>query len=110
MKLTLKLGVMFVDNFFFCYAKPGNGNVALSPGRYSVQTQYSHAHGEDLPNVEHVGWVGAQSRNGVALDLVLGRVLNGQDLLPCAPTLGRLLALLEAAEDCGQAVTLEVIE
>ena len=110
MKLLLKNGALYVDQLFFSYAGAGNGRDALQPARYQVSTQYSPAHGCELPNASGLGWVGpAIGADAPQCDIVLGRVLNGDALMPCANHVGRLLALVETAEGRGAAVELVVI-
>lgn len=108
MQLLLENGEVFINHLHFCYARPGNGRTNLQPGRYSVTAQFSHAHSRHLANVEGLGWAGAWDDDGLECDIVLGRVLGHDGVIPCTDVLQRLLRLLEVAEDRGEAVTLEV--
>lgn len=105
MKLTLSGHSLYADNLFFCYAEAPHGRTALRPGRYPVSTQFSHAHGRELPLAQDLGWIGSDPD---ACDLVLGRVRKGDALLPCSAHVGRLLALIEAASERGAATTLVI--
>lgn len=109
MMLLLDNRTLYADGLFFCYTEVSNGRDALQPGRYPVEAQYSHAHGQDLPRAAGLGWIGpASDRNGPQCDLVLGRVRAGDALLPCPTHVGRLLAMLETAEANGKTVELVV--
>lgn len=105
MKLTLSGHSLYADNLFFCYAEAPHGSSTLRPGRYPVSTQFSHAHGRELPLAQDLGWIGDDPD---ACDIVLGRVRSGDALLPCSAHVGRLLAMLEAAEGRGQTVSLVI--
>lgn len=105
MKLTLAGQSLYADNLFFCYAEAPHGRTALRPGRYPVSTQFSHTHGRELPLAQDLGWIGDDPD---ACDIVLGRVRSGDALLPCSAHVGRLLAMLEAAEGRGQTVSLVI--
>lgn len=109
MKLLITNGVLYADNLHLCYARPGNGRDDLPAGRHQVATSYSHIHGQDLPIVVNLGWFGpANDRHAPECDILLGRVLGSDGLLPCPAHVGRLLAMLETAEDRGEKVTLEI--
>ena len=109
MKLSIEAGALYVDQLFFCYAGAGHERNALQPGRYPVATQFSHAHGQELPNAAGLGWIGpCIDRAAAECDVILGRVRGSDGLLPCSAHVGRLLALLETAESRGQTVELVV--
>lgn len=109
MKLLITNGTLYADGLFYCYAGVPNGRNDLQPGRYPVTAQFSHAHGQDLPNAVGLGWIGpAVRRDADQCDIVLGRVRGGDGVLPCASHVSRLLALLETAESRGSAVELVV--
>jgi hypothetical protein len=105
MKLTISNGALYTDNLFFCYAEAGNGRDSLRPGRYPVSTQFSHAHGRELPLAQNMGWIGDDP---IECDLVLGRVRKGDALLPCSAHVVRLLSLVDAAAERGAATTLVI--
>lgn len=105
MKLVLDSGILYADNLFFSYAEAPHGRATLRPGRYSVSTQFSHAHGRELPLAQDLGWIGSDPAE---CDIVLGRVRSGNALLPCSAHVGRLLALIEAATERGAATTLVI--
>jgi hypothetical protein len=102
MRLELNNGILYADNLHFSFAEVRHG-ATVPTGRHTVTTIYSHVHGEDLPNVADVGWVGHHEDAAV----FLGRVRN-RELIPCSITTGRLLGLLERAEQIGETVTFEV--
>lgn len=109
MKLLLDNGTLYADGIFFCYTEAGNGRETLQPGRYPVEAQYSHAHGQDLPRAAGLGWIGpANNTSAPQCNLVLGRVRKGDALLPCSAYVGRLLAMLETAESFGKFTELVV--
>lgn len=108
MKLTLSRGILYADGLFFSYAEAGNGRSDFQPGRYEVEARYSHTHGQDLPIADGVGWFGPAVGTDAPCDIVLGRVRAGNALLPCPSFIGRLLALIETAEDRGQTTTLVI--
>lgn len=105
MKLTLVNTALYADNLFFCYAEAGHGRDDLQPGSYPLSTQFSHAHGRELPLATGLGWIGDDA---AACDIVVGRVRKDDALLPCSGHVKRLLAMLEAAEGRGQASTLVI--
>ena len=106
MMLVLAGGALHADNVFLCYAGAGNGRPNLPAGRYPVSTQYSHVHGRTLADAIGLGWVGPSAE----CDIVLGGVRGRSGVIPSQHAFGRLLAILEVAEDRGEAVTLEVSE
>lgn len=105
MNLKIEDGTLYADNLTLCFAGAGNGRPNLPTGHYPVSTQYAHVHGKTLPDAVGLGWIGADR----CCDVVLGGVRGRSGPVPSPSSLGRLLALLEAAEDIGQAVTLEVV-
>lgn len=111
MLLSIQDGALYCDGLFLSYCGVSDERQALRYGRYAVETRYSHAHGEDLPYVDGIGWVGPSSTRGdVACELALGRVRNRADVIPCPTFVVRLLALLEAADERGQIPVTLVIE
>lgn len=106
MKLTISGGALRADNVFLCHAGVGNGRPNLPAGRYPVSTQYSHVHGRTLADAIGLGWLGPSPE----CDIVLGGVRGRSGVIPSQHAFGRLLAILEVAEDRGEAVTLEVSE
>ena len=104
MNLLIKDGVLYADNLRVCLAEPGNGRPNLPTGRYEVTTQFSHIHGRILPDAIGLGWIGASPE----CDIVLGGVRGRNGVIPSPSALGRLLALIEAKEDMGAIVMLEV--
>lgn len=109
MKLALKDGALYADNLFFSYCEVTNGSDSIQPGRYAVETRYSHHHRQDLPHVESVGWIGpADSRNDAPCAIVLGRIRGRNGVIPCPSFIVRLIAMLEAADERGSPVSLVV--
>jgi hypothetical protein len=106
MLLTLANGALHADNVFLCYAGVGNGRPNLPAGRYPVSTQYAHVHGRTLADAIGLGWIGPS----VECDIVLGGVRGRSGVIPSQHAFGRLLAILEVAEDRGESVALEVSE
>ncbi len=105
MKLCVTDNSLYVDNVFLCHAGAGNGRPNLPTGHYPVSTQYAHVHGKTLADAVGLGWIGASRE----CDIVLGGVRGRSGPVPSPTALGRLLALLEVAEDRGEPVTLEVV-
>jgi hypothetical protein len=105
MKLRIENGALYADHVFLCYAGAGNGRPNLPAGHYPVATQFSHVHNKALADAVGLGWIGATHQ----CDVVLGGVRGRSGPVPSPTALRRLLALIESAEDHGQAVTLEVV-
>lgn len=108
MKLTIANGVLYADGLFLSYVEAGNGRTDFPVGRYEVEARYSHAHSQDLPIADGVGWFGPAVGADAPCDIVLGRVRAGDALLPCPSFIGRLLALIETTESRGQTTTLVI--
>lgn len=106
MKLVIDSGVLYVNNHNFCFVEKGSGNgrASLEPGTRAVRTQFSHTHDRVLPVADGHGWLGADA----GCDIVLGRVRGRNGLIPSRSALDGLLAKIEAAEDNGSKVVLEV--
>lgn len=104
MKLTISGGALRADNVFLCHAGVGNGRPNLPAGCYPASTQYSHVHGRTLVDAIGLGWVGPSAE----CDIVLGGVRGRSGVIPSQHAFGVLLTRLEAAEDRGESVTLEV--
>ena len=104
MNLSIKEFSFYIDNLFLCHCEAGNGRAYLPVGRYEVSTQFSHHHGKTLPNADGLGWIGASPE----CDAILVSVRNRNESVPSHAGLGRLLAILEVAEDSGRSVVLEV--
>jgi len=106
MNLSIRDNTIYADNLKLCFCEAGNGRPNLPTGRYEVTTQFSHIHGRILPDAIGLGWIGASPE----CDIVLGGVRGRDGVIPSPSALGRLLALIEAKEDMGAAVTLEVVK
>lgn len=87
-----------------CKAGAGNERTTLPVGRYEVATQFSHTHGDVLPNAAGLGWLGASR----SCDVILGGIRGGNGVVPSSASLNALLAKLEVAEGEGQSIVLEV--
>lgn len=105
MNLSVRDGALYADNLKFCYCEAGNGRPNLPTGRYEVTTQFSHVHGRILPDAIGLGWIGASPE----CDIVLGGVRGRNGVIPSPASLGRLLTMLEVAEDAGTTVMIEVL-
>ena len=106
MNLSIRDNTIYADNLKLCFCEAGNGRPNLPHGRYEVVTQFSHVHDRILPDAIGLGWIGASPE----CDIVLGGVRGRNGVIPSPSALGRLLALIEAKEDMGAAVTLEVVK
>lgn len=104
MRLEIDYPALYADGLFVCYVGAGNGRTVIQPGRYAVEATYSHHHRKNLVRADGLGWIGADA----GCDVVLGRVRNRDDVLPCKSFEGRIFALVEAAQDYGRAVELVV--
>lgn len=104
MKLRIEEGILYLDNVYFCKAGPGNGSNDLQSGTYPITTQYSHAHGDVLPNAAGAGWIGFDDR----CDIVLGGVRGRGGVIPSKPFVSAILARLEVTEGRGQNSVLEI--
>ena len=105
MKLLIENGVLYVDNKRFCYAKVNDDRSEnVRPSQRKVSTQYSHAHGKILPLIADYGWIGDDSQCAIRIGSVLGH--GGP--LKCSMSIGGLVARIEAAEDFGATVLIEI--
>lgn len=87
-----------------CKAGAGNGRANIPTGRYEVGTQFSHVHGEVLPDAVGLGWLGANP----GCDIILGGIRGRNGVVPSASSVAQVLAKMEVAEGSGQTVYLEV--
>jgi hypothetical protein len=105
MKLTIENGLLYIDNKRFCYAKVNDDRCQdVRPESRKVSTQYSHAHGKILPLIADYGWVGDVEQCVIRIGSVLGH--GGP--LKCSMSIGGLVARIEAAEDFGATVLIEI--
>jgi hypothetical protein len=102
--LEIEFNMLYANGLFICYAGAGNGRSSIQSGRYPVEPTYSHAFRKNLVRADGLGWIGASQEYAV----VLGRVRNRDDVLPCESFEKRLFALVESAEELGQSVELVV--
>ena len=106
MNISVRDNTLYCDNLKLCYCEAGNGRPNLPTGRYEVTAQFSHVHGRILPDAIGLGWIGASPE----CDIVLGGVRGRNGVIPSSTAVVRLLALIEAKEDMGSAVMLEVVK
>jgi hypothetical protein len=104
MRFLIDNGRMYLNNVHFCLAEAGNGSSNLQAGTHTLTSQFSHGHGDVLPNADGAGWIGADCR----CDIVLGGVRGRNGVIPSKPYVEVMLARLEVAEGDGQRVTLEI--
>lgn len=121
------LGKLYVDGNYFgetcedCDRHLENGQeekvygeTAISRGLYKVVLSHSHHFGRILPEVLDVpGFSGVRIHGGnSAADslgcVLLGRVRTADGVANCAATVQRLIDMIDAAEEAGEVVTLEV--
>ena len=104
MKLTIENGLLYIDNKRFCYAKVNDGSKDVRSGARKVSTQYAHNFDRVLPIVADAGFIG----DGEECLINVGNVLGSNGPLPCPTAIGGLVARIEAAEDFGCSVLIEV--
>jgi len=104
MKLLIANGVAYLDSKRLCFVEAGKGKQVLHPGTYPLTSQFSHAHGDVLPNADNAGWLGADA----SCDIILGGVRGRHGLHPSRAYVTVLLDRLESAEGLGQSATMEV--
>lgn len=104
MKLKIENGLLYVDNHRFCFAEVEGMDGNLPTGPRAVVTQYSADHGDILPRVADYGWIGARTGRRI----VIGRVRSRVGPLPCRDLTQELTAIIEACEDLGKSVTIEI--
>lgn len=105
MKLHIENSVMYCNGLMFCRAEAGNGRSSIPDGVSKVEVLTATEHGTvPMAYAEHHGWVGGLS----GCDIVVGRVMGRNGILPCLSTQKRLVSLCESAADRGEQVTVEV--
>lgn len=105
MKLTIENNLLYVDNKRFCYAKVNDDRSQdVRPFSGKVSTQYSHTYGRILPLIADAGWIGDDSQCFIRI----GSVLGSDGPLKCYMSVSGLVARIEAAEEFGAAVTVEI--
>ena len=97
MKLSISGNTLYADNLKVCFCEAGNERTSIPAGHYPVTIEFSHVH-------DGIGWIGASH----GCDIVLGGVIGSSGVIPSRNPLGRLLAMIQAKEDMGSSVTLEV--
>ena len=105
MRLLIRDGALFADNFFLCYAEPGHGRSHLPLGHFEVTVSFSPDGGE-LPQIPGIGWVGFDRDRH---DVILGSIRGRDALLPSRAHVCRLFCLVQQSEESGVSVTLEVM-
>mgnify|MGYP000326564644 CR=1 FL=1 len=104
MILEINNGVLYVDNVRFSLARLTDGSKDVRLETREVRTQYSHNHGRVLPIADGLGWLGADDLCAV----VVGDVRGSNGAIPCLATEHRLVARIEAAEEFGVPVLIEI--
>lgn len=103
MKLSIQGNRLYVDNLMFSHVEVKDGH-RDKPFAGSVESRFSHAHGRELPIADGLGWLGGEP----SCDVVLGRVVKGDgSVMPCKLAEGRLLGLINIAEETGKRVAIE---
>lgn len=107
MKLRIENGIMYARGLRFCRVEAGNGRTDIPLGSSEVEVFTATEHGSvPMARADHHGWIGGVS----GADIVVGRVMGRNGLLPCPSTQKHLVTLCESAADVGERVTLEVRE
>lgn len=105
MKLHIENGVIYRNGLMFCRAEAGNGRSRIPGGVSKVEVLTATEHGTvPMAYAEHHGWLGGLS----GCDIVVGRVVGRNGLIPCLSTQKHLVELCELAADIGEQVILEV--
>ena len=108
MKLSIENGILYIDNKRFCFAKvQDDGSKDVQPGPRKVSTQYNHHRkegGRVQPWVADLGWIGDDASDAIRI----GSVLHGGEPLKCTMSLGGLVARIEACEEFGIPVLMEI--
>lgn len=91
-----------------------HGRTGISRGTYALENSFSQRFQRELPAVLDVpGFAGIRIHGGNRAEDSLGCILIGQvrtasGIAQCAATVQRLVAMIQAAEDRGEACWLEV--
>ena len=105
MKLSIENGVLYIDNKRFCFAKVNDDRSQdVQPVGRKVSTQYSHAHGKILPLSADEGWITDEPSGAIRI----GSVLSNDGPLQCPMVIGGLVARIEACEDIGSPVLIDI--
>ena len=105
MKLHIENGIMYAGGFIFCRVEAGNGRANIPLGSSEVEVQTATEHGSvPMALSDGHGWIGGLA----GADIVVGRVVGRNGLVPCLSTQKRLVALCESSADRGERVTLTV--
>lgn len=104
MKLLIQNGLLYVDNKRFCYAKVNDGSQTIRSEQRKVSTQYSHHHGRILPMVDGAGCIADDDQCYIRI----GSVLGSDGPIKCVMSLSGLVARIEAAEEFGSQILIEV--
>jgi len=102
MNLSISRGVLYVNNMFLCYVSAGLEG-ALPTGRFNVEIRTDGA--KPRVHVDSIGWVGSNREDHA---LILGKVIGGRSLIACDGVIERLFNLVQAREDAGERVILEI--
>ena len=105
LNLMIKGGMLYANKKIFCNCGGGSGGKNIPVGRYGVEERYAHAHGDVLAFARGLGWIGHLP----GCDVVIGRDDGRGGVVPSEAVAGRLLSMMEVAEDNGDLVILEVV-
>ena len=108
MKLLIENGLLYIDNKRFCFAKVNDDRSQdVRPFTGKVSTQFNHhckEGGRVQPLIAGFGWVGYDGGDAIRV----GSVLGNDWPLKCAVSVGGLVARIEACEDVGIPVLIEI--
>lgn len=105
MKLHIDNGLMYCDGLLFCRVEAGNGRSRIPLGVSGVEVRTATEHGGvPMAWTDSHGWIGGLA----GCDIVVGRVLGRNGVIPCLSFQHRITSLVERATDNGRRVTLEV--
>ena len=105
MKLHIENGIMYAGGIMFCRVEAGNGRADIPLGSSEVEVFTATEHGSiPMARADGHGWIGGLA----GADIVMGRVVGRNGLIPCLSTQKRLVSLCESAADVGERVTMVV--
>ena len=105
MKLQIEGEILYAGGLMFCRVEAGNGRTSIPFGLSEVEVRTAAEHGDvPLAYADGHGWMGGSP----GMDIIVGRVVGRNGVLPCKFTETRLVRLVESAADRGERVTMEV--
>jgi len=105
MNILIDNGILYCDNLFLCYARPGNARRNYDDGFYAVEIRTDTLNANPYLHADGVGCIRANPETD---DVVLCRVLGGSTTNACSTAVEHLFALVEATSEAGYRVTLEI--